>query len=229
MQIWDLTIVLVPINFFWNRIKLVTTLCLSLPSLPEWEKGGEPQVDCEIHASCKKGNIKATAAFLRTDWCQAPWDGNLHWQVLLFFLTWPWQYLLGYLCFLPKKCQMREEVCTPGEFNLTMPFGERKEREKGHERKEQGQEIGTGEEEEEQWNKQFGGILVWHFPRSFYTAGTVIIKYYGSPRVWEYNRPGFEFLHLNLQRKLCTSHCICLRFWCRLAGLLLRGVSDCIK
>lgn len=44
---------------------------------------------------------------------------------------------------------MREEVCTPGEFNPTMPFGGRKEREKGNYRKEQSQEIETGEEEEE--------------------------------------------------------------------------------
>lgn len=45
-----------------------------------------------------------------------------------YFLPWPWQYLLCYLRFLPEECQMWEEVCTPGEFNLTMPLGGRKER-----------------------------------------------------------------------------------------------------
>lgn len=45
---------------------------------------------------------------------------------------------------------MREEVCAPGEFNLTIPLeaGER-EREKGYYKKEQSQEMETGEEEEE--------------------------------------------------------------------------------
>ena len=31
----------------------------------EEERGGEPWTDCQFHASCKKGNAKATAVFLR--------------------------------------------------------------------------------------------------------------------------------------------------------------------
>lgn len=49
------------------------------------QEGSEQCMDCQLYASCKKGNIKATAAFLRTHSCREPLEGNLHWQVLLFF------------------------------------------------------------------------------------------------------------------------------------------------
>lgn len=82
-----------PNECFLNRMRLSS---LPLPSSPceaghPWlltemeEKGCELCMDCQTHASCKKGNIKATAAFLRTHSCQVPPEGNLHWQVLLFF------------------------------------------------------------------------------------------------------------------------------------------------
>ena len=51
----------------------------------------------------------------------------MHWQLLLFSnLTLTIPAVLPVL--LPKECQRREEVCTPGEFNLTMPLIGRKER-----------------------------------------------------------------------------------------------------
>lgn len=79
-----------------NRIKQFTILLLSLPTLPRGQgkcqssshrhqDQSRRKVDFQVHARREKGNIKATAAFLRTHWCQAPWDGNLCWQVLLFF------------------------------------------------------------------------------------------------------------------------------------------------
>lgn len=165
-----------------------------------WRQSGRKVVSCRWTAkfmpAVKREILKPQQSFCK------PIDARRHEKKICigrfcYFLTRPWQYLLGYLCFLPKKCQMREEVCTPGEFNITMPFGGRKEREKGNCRKEQSQEIETGEEEEEQWNKQFGGILVWHFLRSYYTTGTGIIKYYGSLGVWEYTTPCLNFCTWN--------------------------------
>lgn len=44
-------------------------------------------------------------------------------------------------------------------------------------------ETGEEEEEEEERNKHLGGILLWHFPRSRFTAGTVIITWSSSG--WE--------------------------------------------
>lgn len=49
------------------------------------EEGNELSMDCQLDTSCEKGNIQATAAFLRSHSCRAPLEGNLHWQVLLFF------------------------------------------------------------------------------------------------------------------------------------------------
>ena len=147
-----------------NRIQQFTIL-LSVPTpLPRDQGKCQSSSHCHQDQSRRKGvscgwTSKAMPAVKReilkpqqSFW--EPIDARRHETEICvgrfcYFLTWPWQYLLGYLCFLPKKCQMREEVCTPGEFNLTMLFGERKEREKGNCRKEQGQEIGTGEEEEE--------------------------------------------------------------------------------
>lgn len=141
---------------FLNRVMLSTILLLSLPSLSwNWEKWrpssgpdkdrgqrGEPWMDC-----CKKGNTKATAVFLRAHWCQAPREGNVHWQLLLFF-----NLTLTIPAALPAlSAKGVSDVGGSLHTWWIQPHNAscREEREKGNYRKEHSQEREPGEEEEE--------------------------------------------------------------------------------
>lgn len=128
-----------------------------------------------------------------------------------YFLTWPWQYLLGYLYFLPKKCQMREEVCTPGEFNLTIPLEARERERLLQERTEprNGNWGGGGRVKKQTLGRNsFMAFSKITFHRR--DSDNYVVQRLG---VWEYSRLGFAFVYLALKRKLHQPLCLPRLWW----------------